>query len=257
MAYTNLDRLYYYPGIIRKVTTGFMSLFTNIRIAKYDTDNTILNYRSVPITFGSKQKFLSEIKKNTQMEFNLSLPRIAVLITGIKANPGKNTGPETMSIFKPSISTTQINEIFRPIAYTLDFTVSVLSLHLSEITQIMEQILPFYSPYKNITIQEFDMVPEYTRDLKVLLTGITPNFTELDGITEEEIKKFNWDLNFSIDCFLYKPVLVSEIIKTVKVELLDTTSPYPLSGGNVTGYTYAVSGDSKDNFTILADLWGI
>src|SRR4030065_367020 len=187
MAYTDSDRLYYYPGIIRKVTTGFMSLFTDFRIAKYDKDNTILNYRQVPITLG--------------------------------------------------------------------FTVSILSLHLSEITQIVEQILPFYSPYKNITIQEFDMVPSYTRDLKILLTGIAPNFMEIDNTPESDIRKFNWDLTFSIDCFLYKPILVSNIIKTVKIDLLDTSTSSPLSGGLVTGYTYAVSGDSIDSYTILSNLW--
>lgn len=255
MAYTDSDRLYYYPGIIRKVTTGFMSLFTDFRIAKYDKDNIILNYRQVPITFGSKQKFLVERKDYSLQDFNLTLPRLAVLITGMKPNIQKNTGPEILPIFKPTVSSTQINEIYRPIAYTLEFTVSILSLHLSEITQIVEQILPFYSPYKNITIQEFDMIPSYTRDLKILLTGIAPNFMEIDNTPESDIRKFNWDLTFSIDCFLYKPILVSNIIKTVKIDLLDTSTSSPLSGGLVTGYTYAVSGDSIDSYTILSNLW--
>ena len=61
MSYTDNDRKYYYPNIIKKVTTAFMSIFTDIRIGKYAENGTLINYRNVPLVFGHKQKFITSI----------------------------------------------------------------------------------------------------------------------------------------------------------------------------------------------------
>lgn len=257
MSYSNSERQYYFPNIIKKVTTAFLSLFTDIRVAKYDTTGTLINYRNVPIVFGSKQKFISTIKKSSQMDFSQSLPRMSVIITGLSYTPAKVWGSEVMSIIKTSVSPETVNNIYRPSSWTLDFTLSIVSLHITEMNQILEQVLPYFNPYKTITIQEFDNVSSFTRDLKVLLKETTPDF--MDEVLEEDIRKIVWDINFSIDCPLYKPILLSDLIKTVKVELFDSSMTAPLSGSSnlLETYTYAVSGSSQDSndFSVLFDTW--
>lgn len=243
--YTDTERKYFYPNIIEKVTTSFMSLFTDIRIAKYD-NNSFLNYRNVPITFGLKQKFLTARTKEGQFDFSFSLPRLSVMLTALNQQPEKVQGSELLPYLNP-ISSTEFNTVFRPTPYSLEFTLSILSLHLTECNQILEQIVPFFTPYRIITIREIDAIPSFTRDLKILLTGVTPTFQEEIG--EDDVRKFIWDLTFKVDCFLYKPILISKIIKTVKVELLD------LNTSNLEAtYTYAVSGDSI-NYIVTSGGW--
>ena len=220
MAYSDSEKKYYFPDIIKKVTVAFMGQFKDIRIAKYDLSGNIINYRNVPIVFGSKQALLTKRNKTNQEDFSQYLPRISVVITGMSPTPNKNAGPEILPIFRYKLTDAEYNSIFRPSAYTLEFSVSILSMHLSESNQILEQILPHYNPYKPITIQEFDMVPDFTRDIKVGLTGITADLK--DEVTEEEIRKIIWDLNFTVDCFLYKPILFNDIIKSINIELLNT-----------------------------------
>ncbi len=252
MSYTDNDRKFYFPNIIKKVTTAFMSLFTDIRIGKFDTDGTLINYRNVPVVFGQKQKFITSIKKSSQMDFSTYLPKIAVIITGLNPTSVKVQGSEIQQIFRNSINSEQFDAIYRPSAYTLDFTVTLISLHITEVNQILEQILPYFNPCKTLTIQEFDMIPSLTRDIKINLVNTVPNF--MDDIDETDIRKISWDLNFTCDCFIYKPVLVSNIIKNVYTELLDMTTLTPSGNDLLATHTYSVSG-SQDDYTVIEDGW--
>ena len=219
MTYSDADKKYYFPDIIRKVTVSFLSLFKDIRVAKYDAAGNILNYRDVPIRFGQKQKYLSFEQKKSQQDFNLYLPRISVIITGFSPNPEKKIGAESNPMFKYKLTEEEFNNIYGASPYTIDFSVSIMSQHITEMNQILEQILPYYNPFRTITIKEFDFLSTFTRDLKVLLVSTNPDF--MDEVTEEQIRKITWDLAFKIDAHLYKPLLQSDIIKTVKAELLE------------------------------------
>ena len=256
MAYTDNDRKYYFVDSIRKTTTAFMSLFTNIRIAKYNENKTIVNYREVPITFGSKQKFTAWVKKmgNSSDKYNYSLPRIGIIVTGFSPNWSKVCGPEILPIFKSKrITDIKYDNIYRPVVYDLNFTVSILSQHLSEVNQILEQIIPNFNPYKTVTIREFDMFPEFTRDIKILLKDTVPQFQ--DEIPENEIRRITWDLNFTCECYVYRPILYSNIIKDVNVNLNYKASMDSLSAHHVSSYEFTVSGNSIDDYDVTKDLW--
>jgi hypothetical protein len=120
---------------------------------------------------------------------------------------------------------------------------------MKEMAMILEQILPWFNPYRNITIQEWDFLPELTRDLKVTLKSTTPLF--MDDVAEEQIKKVEFTLEFEIDVFMYKPIPLVELIKVVRVPFIDwTNETVPVSADM---YMYSVSGDSLDNYTVLED----
>lgn len=260
MAYTDSDRQYFYPNIIKKVTSAFLSLFTDIRIAKYDATGTLINYRDVPITFGSKQKFLLNLDKSTQFDFSQSLPRLGIIITGFNPHREKVQGSEIYKILNIPATSTTYSNVYSPSPYTIDFTVTAVSLHMSEMNQILEQILPFFNPFRTLTIKEFDFIPSFTRDIKVTLKDTVPNF--MDDIPEDEIRKITWDLNFSVDCFLYKPMLVSTLITTIKTELIDFSTLSTIVSGQTTvpsgawygTYTYSVSG-VPSAYTVITSGW--
>jgi hypothetical protein len=254
MSYTDEDREYYFPDIISKINAVFMSGFTDIRVAKYDENKVFLNYRKVPVIFGSKQKAIQAAKKKTQKEFNMYLPRISVLPTGLIPNRQKSLGGEFTSIYKElnDLDADKVDEIFGPSYWKLEYSVSIMSATMGEVNQILEQILPYYTPTKTYTIKEFDIFNDFTRDIKITLNSTSPEFQ--DEILEDDNRRIIWDINFTVDCALYKPILLSNIIKSVNVELFDA-SVINVSGGNLLRtYTHAVSG-SPDDYDVITDEW--
>jgi len=244
------DKTYYYPGILRKVTVAFMSLFNDIRVAKYDSSGNILNYRDVSLVFGTKQKALTALAKTPVSDYSLYLPRMSAIMTSLSMNRDRAIGAEHQEIFKYTLTPDQAQKLYGPTPYKIGFTISILTLSVGEMNQILEQILPYFAPYRTLTLREFDFIPGFTRDIKVSLVGTTPDF--MDELEEKDVRKISWDLNFEIDTFLYKPMLVSKIIKTVKAEILDINNLM-----NLSTYTYGVSGDNitSGSWGVTADGW--
>ena len=253
MAYT--DRTYYFPNIMRKVTIAVMSKFANIRVAKYDVPGgTLLNYRNVPLTFGHKQKFIADINKNPDKDYSLQLPRLALVITGLTPDPDKVLGGIDVGKLWQADNTVpnQYQNIFSPVPYMMNFTVSILSMHMTEMNQILEQILPMFNPYSTITVKEFDII-DMTRDYKILLQGTNPIFNE--AISEDSVKEITWDINLTVPVYFYRPLRISTLVKTIKAELLDINALTPsVSGDLESTFTYAVTGN-EDSYDIITNEW--
>ena len=246
-----MARTYYFPQILRKTNIAFMSLFKNIRIAKYDVDNNITDYRDVPLVFGHKKKFITKMEREKQ--FNKYLPMMSVIITGINRNATKNRGghlTELMKYFEgPS---EELTNLYGGVPYSILYSLSIITQSLTEAEIIMEQILPQFTPYENITIKEFDFLPEFTRDIRVNLDDVTPDFIE--EIEEGDIRRIEVEMNFTVDAWFYRPVLIGDIIKTVKAEFIDDTLSPAITGTHMATYTYQVSGNS-DNYDVELDEW--
>jgi len=237
--YEDENRKYYFADTLKKTLTAFMSLFTNVRVAKYEADGTFINYRNVPIVFGTKQKALAGLQKDDQLDINHYLPRISIMLDGIVPNRSKAKAQEILPIYNTNVGETERTRIFGASPYDMFFTVGIMSLHMTDTFQILEQLFPYFTPFRNITIREFAFLPEFTRDIKVTLTGSSPDFQE--DLDEQTRRKLIWDLKFSVETNIYKPLLIQDIIKTVKVELLDFNNDEDYST-----FTYAVSGTGLD-----------
>ena len=147
----------------------------------------------------------------------------------------------------------EIDKILGGTAFQVNYSLSIITQSLTEAEMIMEQIIPQFTPFENITIQEFDFLPELTRDIKINLVGVEPDFIE--EVDQGDIRRIEVNLDFEADIWFYRPVLVSDVIKVVKAEFYDSTLVPSTSAVHLTTYTYEVSGDSKDNFDVLTDEW--
>jgi len=249
-------RDFYWPNIMRKVNLAMLGLFGGLQVAKQNKARQILEYRDVPVRFAHRQKFIPLLTANREGNmtfFYQNLPIAGLMIKNMAYAPNKIRGGYEAPVYRwYNELNSAHNQIYSGTPYTISYQLSILSLTMREMTQILEQLLPWFNPYRNITIQEWDFLPELTRDLKVTLKGTTPTFA--DDVTEEQIKKVEFTLDFDIDCFFYKPIPIVELIKTVKIPLVDwgTTETIPPSSDV---YTYSVSGDNPDAFNILRDDW--
>jgi hypothetical protein len=250
-----MAKTYYFPDILRKLNLSLISLFSGIQVAKKDSSGNIVAYKDVPIRFVHKQKFiplLTEDSEANRMWFNQHLPMMALMIKGISYDAPKARGGFDSPIFSYVDTNDVTKKIFSGTPYKISYSLGILSMHMSEMSMIIEQILPQFNPYHNITIREWDFLPDLTRDIKVLLSSaINTNFD--DEVVEEKFKKIEFELSFETTCNFYLPIQTSDIIKYVSVNIKDNTLTDAPSAYDT--FTYEVSGEDINNYSVLVDEW--
>ena len=209
---------YFSHGIIRKHVIVFGSMFNDITIERKNA-GTRVQTLAVPIAYGPKQKFLVRLETdpNLDREIAISLPRIGFELSGIsydsnrKLNSAqKNTYDHTDKNFRKTQYT--------PVPYNIDFTMSIFVKNADDGTQILEQILPYFKPEWNMSV---NLVPEMNikMDIPTVLNSVDLEDT-YDGDFQTR-RAIIWNLNFTMKGYLYGPVSNQGVIKRIAVDIYE------------------------------------
>ena len=79
-------------------------------------------------------------------------------------------------------------------------------------SQILENILPYFNPKSFLRIKEFSFL-NIERDIPVSITGPTFDFSE--DLQNEDIKLTNATIGITIEAFMYRPWTYGQIIKII------------------------------------------
>jgi len=115
-------------------------------------------------------------------------------------------------------STTQLKTIYNPVPYNFDFTLSVMVKNSDDGTQILEQILPYFTPEYQVTMVEMSTMG-IKRDIPIIFTGLsTEDSYEGDFLTRRALIH---TLTFVVQGFLYGPTSDIGVIREVDVNEYD------------------------------------
>lgn len=209
---------YFSHGLIRKYVIVFGSMFNDLTIQR-NSGSTRIQTIGVPIAYGPKQKFLVRLDTdpNLDREIAMSLPRIGFELSGIaydsnrKLNSAqKNTYDHTDKNFRKTQYT--------PVPYNIDFTMSIFVKNADDGTQILEQILPYFKPEWNMSV---NLVPEMNikMDIPTVLNSVDLEDT-YDGDFQTR-RAIIWNLNFTMKGYLYGPVANQGVIKRIAVDIYE------------------------------------
>ena len=142
---------YTYNKVIRKCVIGFGTLFNNIEVRK-ETGGTTFQKMKVPLAYGPKQKFLARLEGQPELnkKVAITLPRISFELSGLSYDSSRKLSPITVDKVKDGKN---VRQIYTPVPYNLDFSLSILSKTNDEALEIVEQIVPIFQPSYNITIK--------------------------------------------------------------------------------------------------------
>lgn len=203
-----MARQYYYYRSIRRTIIQFLDIFRNVQIERLDSSGTVTGYKKIPLIFGTKEKiwFWLHQKKNEEM-----LPSISVILSSLDYAPERQVNKIRSIVKSVSISDGELQRFLNPVPYNFTFTMSIWSLHMVDVDQILEQILPFFTPtiFIRVNIPELDA----SLDLKVVFLSCIPDVT--NEFTDEEIRVVKWNLDFVVQGYLFQPVKTTAIIKKV------------------------------------------
>ena len=102
---------------------------------------------------------------------------------------------------------------YAPAPYDLGFSLSILVKNTDDGLQIIEQILPYFTPDYTVTINTIPDMNE-KRDIPIILESVTQT-DEYEGDFQTR-SVLRYDLEFIMKNYIYGPITDSEIIKNSK-----------------------------------------
>ena len=200
-----LGKEHYYNRTIRKVVTAFGTLFNDIYLLRYNKAGTSTYERiRVPLAYGSKERYLTRITSDPTLTKSVAtvLPRISFEMTGMSYDSSRK---QNSLIRNFSQSTTGLKTQFNPVPYDFSFSLSIYVSNTEDGTQIIEQILPFFTPDFTVTVDFIpNMDPKF--DMPIILNSVNTT-TDYEGAgSDGATRLITWDLEFTVKGYIWPAV---------------------------------------------------
>ena len=207
---------YYYHEILRKTIISFGTIFNAIHIRHRDGAGQESSDMRVPLAYGPMQKFLARLEQQADLNraVQITLPRMSFETTNIAYDPTRKAG--ITQTFKATDGS-KLRKVFMPVPYNVGFELNILVKLNDDALQIVEQILPYFQPSFNVTIDLVNVIGE-KRDVPIVLDNISfQDDYEGDFATRRALI---YTLNFTAKTYLFRPVSDSSegLIKKVQVD---------------------------------------
>ena len=243
---------YFYNEILRRTIIGFGTLFNNLTIKATNASDSVVSVTKVPLAYGPTQKFLARLEQQADLNRStaMTLPRMSFEFTGLTYDPSRKvTTTQTFVVKDPKKG-------FMPVPYNMQFELAIMCKLNDDALQIVEQILPYFQPAYNLTVELVEGIKE-KRDVPVVLENITMQ-DDYDGDFKER-RVLLYTLRFTAKTYMYGPVssATRDIIKVAKVSYISGDSrsttrdiSYTVTPRAIKDYTGEVATTITDDITI-------
>jgi T4-like virus Myoviridae tail sheath stabiliser len=243
-----LNNNVYYHGIIRKCIVGFGTLFSDIYIDRREGDSVtgnVIQRLQVPLAYAPKEKWVVRLDQDPTLENHtyVSLPRMSFEIIGYNYDPSRKVN--RMQQLKCGDGTGSVSTMYTPVPYNLDLSLYILTKTQEDGLQILEQILPTFTPEYTLSI---NVVPEMNVkiDVPIILNSVSVS-DEYDG--DFQTRRFvTHSLSFQMKVNLFGPIAGQNVIQTVNANIGENEN---FSNPN---RVYAATGDVT-NATVNTESW--
>ena len=242
----------FYHEHVKKAITAFGMIFTNINVNRVDGSNVTQQVIRVPLSYSTKQKFLSRIAlvsdADARGEVAITLPRMGFEIQGFEFDPSRKVSPiQKNKAIIDGAAVTGLSRTFVSTPYNMSLSLYVFAKNQEDGLQIVEQIMPFFNPDFNITVNE---LPELgiKRDIKITLDSI-----DYDDNYEGDLasrQSIIWTFNFTMRLNFYGHISNQNIIRTAIANAYAT--PSTLTSSN--DYTKVTASITTTTATAIAQI---
>ena len=236
---------YFYHQTSRKMVVAFGSLFNNIEVRRTDSSDAVTEVIKIPLSYGPKDKMLVRISQDPSLnpKVALTVPRMGFELTSMTYDGVRKLNTMGRNVKK---GTTGLKKQYNPVPYNWDFSLYVFVKNAEDGTQILEQILPFFTPDFTVTMTLISGMT-VKMDIPLVLNSVTSEDSyEGDFATRRSII---WTLSFLMKGFLYPSV--TDNAKIITSSVVDT---HLMSAAAAADPIYIVAEDStpySQNYMIL------
>lgn len=209
---------WFYHKRVRTAVSVFGSMFNNMYVLREKSDGSILSQVKVPLSYAPKRNFiqrLAEMSKGEDAERRVAikLPRMSFEITSITYDAERQL-PKVNQFQVPAIDDDQKRiKMYTAVPYNINFTLSIYAKTQDDALQVVEQILPYFTPQYTVTVKPFGNDLDIKEDVPIVLEGISFQDT-YEGPLEQR-RTIVYDLTFGMKMSFYGPKDEYGIIRKV------------------------------------------
>ena len=206
----------FYHQTIRKYVAAFGTVFNDINIERKNSSGTVVERVKVPLAYGPRQKWILALSDTTDQRRVLAarLPRIGFSLTGVSYDSVRKLNTVIRNVAANTASTGSVLSQYNPVPYNFDFELFILVNNAEDGTQILEQILPYFTPEFTVTI---NTIPDMgiKADVPIVLNSASQS-DEYEGELATR-RTIIWTLSFLLKGFVYPDVKSGTLIKSIEV----------------------------------------
>lgn len=190
------------------------NLFDGIFIRRWDKEKNIVHTLPVPLKYGPREKYLAMLAEPAQTKpVAIQLPMMSFELKSFRYDKDRKLN----TLNKLTSSTSDRNSMyssFQTVPYKLTFEMTVIAKFNDDASQIIEQIIPYFTPSHFNTI---NLIPELNKDfdIRVELTDVEPEIVYEDDFLARNLVM--WRLSFEVDAWFVGPIQTKGVIKRVIV----------------------------------------
>jgi len=215
---------YFYNEILRRTVIAFGTLFNNISIKHTNSSDQVVSVIKVPLAYGPTQKFLARLNQSPDLNkpTSLTLPRMSFEFTGLTYDPSRKVTTTQTFIVKDPTDGSETKKAYMPVPYNMQFELSIMTKLNDDALQIVEQILPYFQPSYNLTVELVEEIKE-KRDIPIILENVTMQDDYEGDFSTRRVLLYT--LRFTAKTYLFGPVgsATRDIIKSAKVSYITGT----------------------------------
>ena len=202
----------YYWASIRKLVIAFGSIFSDIHVVRFNAAGNAIKTILVPCEFGPKEKWytrnIQDPMPGVNDQLEMILPRIAYEMKGFVYDNSRKLTSTGRTVKALVSDKTTLQTQFNPVPYNFSFETNIMTKTMEDGLQIIEQIIPFFTPDYTITILD---IPELSlnKDIPIVLNGVSHEDT-WDGSFQDR-RTVTWTLDFTVKGYLYPPVQLTAV----------------------------------------------
>lgn len=205
---------HFYHQHIRKAIIAFGTLFNNIQVRRRDANGDIAQSLFVPLSYAPKQKFIDRIREAPELEpgratYQITLPRIGFEITNLNYDPSRKLAI-TQTVRSVDVSAGGVRYSYVSTPYNMGIGLSIFAKNQDDGLQIVEQILPYFNPDFNVTVNEIPDLGVKT-DIQIVLDNVSYQ-DDWEGSFDKRLSVI-WDLNFTMKINFYGYIQDANLIK--------------------------------------------
>ena len=230
---------YFYNEILRRTIVSFGTLFNGITVKQ--TDSTI----RVPLAYGPTQKFLARLEQAPDLNKStaITLPRMSFEFTGLTYDPSRKVTTTQQYTVKDPDNGSETKKTYMPVPYNMQFELAIMCKLNDDALQITEQILPYFQPAYNVSVNLVGSINE-KRDIPIVLENITMQDDYEGDFTSRRVLLYT--LRFTAKTYMFGPVTsaTKDIIKKVKTTYISGDSQ-----STMRDISYTVTPRATKNYT--------
>jgi len=224
-----LFKNYFYYNLIEKYSLIFGNLFSDIDVKRFSEDGSVLSTVNVPVNYSEKEKWSQRFDDpDHERQTALILPRISYVCEDIQYDSSRKLARNNRVALNSHTDTAR-HQMYTPWPAIMSFEVTAIAKTKHDLNQIIEQILPAFSP--DVVIRA-KLGEDFEVDLSIAYQNLQLSDTYDDDFATR--RTLTATFSFFAKVYFFTPINNKQII-------LDLTAPV---------YQLPVNDDIKKSFLL-------